>query len=60
MAIKERKVKNQKKRPSLLLRVRAAGKIVEESILHPSGTSYVIMDPEKGTVTVRRNGNKAS
>lgn len=59
MAVKVRQP-DKKVAPSLLLRVRAAGKVLEETLLHPTKTSRIVMDAEKNTVTVTRNGHGAS
>ena len=55
MAVKARTPKT-KKRPSLMMKVRAAGKVLEETVLHPGKTSRIVLDVEKDTITVSRNG----
>ena len=49
-----------KKSVGFTLKVRTAGKILEETILHPGKTSRIVADPEKDTVTVTRNDNSRS
>jgi hypothetical protein len=49
----------KKERPAgLILRLRAMGKVLEESLLHPGKTSRIIMDTEKSTIRVERNGSQ--
>jgi hypothetical protein len=43
----------------LLLKLRVAAKVLEETVLHPGKTSRIMVDRERGTVTVTRDSDKA-
>jgi hypothetical protein len=52
MAAKAPVARDEKRSVNLILKVRTAGKILEETVLHPRKTSRIVIDSDKETVTV--------